>query len=96
MIDNVDFSSIPIQLIIGFGCNLLALLFWFVWPKNKAKPYSKRISWPGYILHYFHPLAWLLLGMAAFLQERQPVVATILAALGVIVYVIFVIILTKV
>lgn len=95
MIDNIDLSTIPIQLIIGFICNLLALLFWFVWPKAKAAPYRKRISWPGYILHYFHPLAWVLLSMAAFLQERQPITAAILAGVGGIVYIIFIVMLIK-
>lgn len=94
MIDNVDWTGIPIQLILGFLCNFLALLFWFVWPKSKAAAY-KRINWPKYILRNFHALAWFLLGAAAFLQARQPIVAGILVLLGGIVYVIFVVILMK-
>lgn len=95
MIEFDDLSAIPWQLIAGYFCFLLALLFWFFWPKGKAKPYSKRLSWPGYILHYFHPLAWMLFGMAAFLQVGQPIVAAILAVLGAITYGIFVFMLIK-
>jgi hypothetical protein len=90
-----DLSAIPWQLIVGFLCFLLALLFWYVWPKTKAKPYSKRLSWPGFVLHYFHPLAWLLFGMAAFYMERLPMLSAILALLGATAYAIFVVILVK-
>ena len=92
--ENVDISGIPWQLVAGFGCNLLALLFWFLWPKFKAERY-KRISWPGYVLHFFHPLAWVLFGMAAFMQVSQPGVAFLLVALGVAVYAVFIVMLVK-
>jgi len=88
MLENNALFGVPLPF-VGFGCFLLALLFWNVWPKTKAKPY-KRISWPGYILHYFHPLAWVLLGTAAFIQVRNPVLAAILAGLGVIAYIVFI------
>lgn len=90
-----DLSAIPWQLFVGFLCFLIALLFWFVWPQRKAKPYSKRISWPGYILHYFHPLAWMLFGMAIFFQTRYPILAAILGVLGGIVYLIFIVMFIK-
>jgi hypothetical protein len=93
--ENVYMNGIPWQLLAGFGCNLLAFLFLFVWPKAKAKPYSKRISWPGYVLHYFHPLAWELLGIAAFLQPSQPVTAVVVAVLGVVAFVVFIVMLVK-
>jgi hypothetical protein len=92
--ENVDLSGIPLQLIAGFVCFLLAALFVFLWPKNKAKPY-KRISWPGYILHYFHPFAWALLGMAALLSIREPGLGVGMAVLGGIVYAIFIVMLVK-
>ena len=79
---------------IGFGCFLLSALFLFVWPRGKAKPY-KRISWPGYILHFFHPLAWVLFAMAAFLAIRSPAGAVLLAVLGVAVYAVFLVVLMK-
>ena len=94
MFENIDWSGFPIQLLVGFGCNFLALLFWFVWPKGKASAY-KRINWPKYILRNFHSAAWFLFGMAAFLMERQPIVAGILASVGVALYGIFIVILTK-
>jgi len=79
---------------IGFACFLLSALFWFVWPRGKAAPY-KRISWPGYILHFFHPLAWVLFGMAVFIAERSPAGALLLGVLGVAVYAVFVVLLIK-
>lgn len=93
MLENNALFGIPLPF-IGFGCFLIASLFLFIWPRAKAEPYQ-RISWPGYILHFFHPLAWVLLGMAAFLAVRQPGLAALLAALGGIVYVIFVVMLVK-
>lgn len=93
MLENNALFGIPLP-IIGFGCFLVSALFLFVWPKSKAKPY-KRISWPGYILHFFHPLAWVLLGMAAFLAVREPTLATISAVLGGVVYLVFVVMLVK-
>ena len=94
MIDTIDLSSMT-QSFIGYGCMLVALLFWFVWPKAKAKPYIGKISWPGYILHYFHPLAWVLFSLAAFIQTRNIILSAILAGLGGIVYVIFLVLLVK-
>jgi hypothetical protein len=93
MLENHALFGVPLPL-IGFGCFLIALLFLYLWPKSKAKPY-KRLSWPGYILHYFHPLAWVLLGMAAFLEGRSPVFSAILAALGGLVYLVFLYVLVK-
>ena len=80
--------GIPV-LFIGFGCFILAAIFFYVWPKSRAKIY-KQISWPHYILHYFHPLAWVLLGTAAFMLARFPVLSIVLAVLGVIVYAVFI------
>jgi hypothetical protein len=93
MLQNNALFGIPLPL-VGFGCFILALLFWNVWPKSKAKPY-KRISWPGYILHFFHPLAWVLLGLAAFVQVRNPEISIALAGLGGFAYIIFIVMLAK-
>lgn len=95
MLENRLLFGIPLPF-IAFACFILALIFWFVWPKSKAEPYHDRISWPGYILHYFHPLAWVLLGMAAFAQIRSPELAALLAGLGGIAYIVFIIMLVKV
>jgi len=67
--------------IIGFVCFLLAGLFIFVWPKSKAKVLN-TLNFPKFVLHYFHPLAWVLIGMAAFMQARYPEMATVIAGLG--------------
>jgi hypothetical protein len=93
MIEHNALFGIPLPF-IGFGCFILALLFWNLWPKSKAKPY-KRISWPGYILHFFHPLAWVLFGMATIFYVRNPELAIILAGLGVAVYIVFIIMVIK-
>ena len=95
MLENNLLFGIPIQLIAGFGSYLLALLFWNLWPKSKAAPYNGKLSWPGYILHYFHPLAWVLLGTASFMQASNPVLGGTLAGLGGIVYFIFIIIMIR-
>jgi len=93
MLENHALFGIPMP-VIGFACFLISFLFLLVWPKGKAKPY-KVISWPRYILHFFHPLAWVLLGMAAFLEIRQPELAAVLAGLGGVVYLIFLFVLVK-
>ncbi len=94
MIDTIDFSSMT-PLILGYGCMLLALLFWFVWPKAKAQRYGKKISWPRYVLHYFHPLAWILFSLASFSATRQPILAGLLIVLGGIAYFVFIVIAIK-
>jgi tryptophan-rich sensory protein len=87
------FFGIPYP-IVGFICFILAGIFTYVWPKTKAKG-VKNLTLPTYILHYFHPLAWVLLGMAAFMQARFPDAAAIFGGLGVIVYVAFVVVLLR-
>ncbi len=58
----------PLYPLLGFGCFILALVFMYViWPRPKAgKP---RSFGKNLILHYFHPLAWVLVGMAAFISS---------------------------
>ncbi len=94
MIDSIDLSSF-IPMAVGFFCYLLSILFFMVWPKSKAKPYSKRLSWPGYILHYFHPFAWAFFGTGAMFQTSQPIFAGICIVLGVIAYIVFILMLLK-
>jgi hypothetical protein len=90
MLENHALFGIPLPF-IGFVCLIiLPIIFWNVWPQKKAQKYD-RISWPSYILHFFQPLAWVLIGTAAFVEIRSPVLSAILASLGVIVYIIFVI-----
>ena len=94
MIDTIDFGGIA-PLLMGYGFMLLALLFWFVWPKTKAQRYGNKISWPRYVLHYFHPLAWIFFSLASFFATRQPIFAGLLIVLGGIAYFIFIVIAIK-
>jgi hypothetical protein len=80
--------GIPI-IFIGLGCFVIAAIFFFVWPRSKAKPY-KQISWPHYILHYFHALAWILLGLAIVFLASAPIVAILLFVLGLAAYALFI------
>lgn len=82
--------GIPLP-ILGFLCFVLAAVFVYVWPK--PKPDSTRGMWMNMGLHYLHPLAWVLLGMAAFLQNRSPQSAMVTAALGGLAYLAFIILL---
>jgi hypothetical protein len=82
-----SFFGIPYP-IIGFICFVLAGIFVYIWPKSKAKAVA-HLTLPNYILHYFHPLAWVLLGMAAFMQARFPDLAAVLAGVGGIIYIVF-------
>jgi hypothetical protein len=77
--------------ILGFLCFVLAAVFVYVWPK--PKPDSTRGMWMNMGLHYLHPLAWVLLGMAAFLQNRSAQAAMVTAALGGLAYLAFILLL---
>ena len=84
--------GIPLP-IVGFLCFVLAAVFIYVWPKPGKD--STRGMWLNMGLHYLHPLAWVLLGMAAFMQNR-PDLATftiIIAALGGLAYLFFIVLL---
>ncbi len=69
--------------LLGFVCFLLAGLFVFVWPKSKAKVLDK-LNFPKFVLHYFHPLAWVLAGMAIFWYRPYPELGTITGGLAVL------------
>ncbi len=82
--------GIPLP-IVGFICFVLAAVFVYVWPKPEQD--SARGALLNMGLHYLHPLAWVLLGMAAFLQNRSTQTAIITAALGGVVYLLFIVLL---
>jgi hypothetical protein len=84
MLENDTLFGIPL-ILVGLGCFVLAAIFFFVWPRGAAKDY-KVISWPHYILHYFHALAWILLGMAAVSSVRSQMGAAALGVIGLAVY----------
>ena len=74
--------------IVGFACFLVAGLFIIVWPKSKAKILN-TLNFPKFVLHYFHPLAWVLLGMAAFFQKSFVGTAVVTAGIGILAFVMF-------
>ncbi|MDX9992071.1 MAG: hypothetical protein RBS68_08480 [Anaerolineales bacterium] len=72
--------------IFGFVCFIIAAVFIFVRPT----PGPEMGFLNGYILHWFHPLAWALFGIAAFYQKSSSLLALALLGFGVIVYAFFI------
>jgi hypothetical protein len=85
--------GIPYPL-IGFVCFLLAGAFYFIWPKSRAKELN-TLNFPKFVLHYFHPMGWVLIGMAAFMQARFANLAAILAGVGVLAFFMFLYVLIR-
>jgi len=79
------FLGIPLP-IIGFVCFIIAAIFIFVRPKTR--PESSFLG--GYILHWFHSLAWVLFGTAAFYQRASNLLAIALLIVGLVVYAVFI------
>jgi hypothetical protein len=82
--------GIPLP-ILGFLCFVLAAVFVYVWPKPAQNSTRGMLMNMG--LHYLHPLAWVLLGMAAFLQNRSVQSAIVTAAIAGVVYLLFIVLL---
>lgn len=82
--------GIPLP-ILGFLCFILAAVFVYVWPKPAQD--STRSMPMNMGLHYLHPLAWVLLGMAAFLQNRSAQAAMVTAVIGGVAYLFFIVLL---
>ena len=80
--------GIPLP-IIGFICFIISAVFIFVRPQPKAEA-PARGFWTNYILHWFHPLAWVLLAMAAIYQIASPVLSWVLLIIGLLIYVVFI------
>ncbi len=74
--------------IYGFFCFILGAVFIYVWPKSRAQE-IKSLTFPNFVLHYFHPLAWVLVGMAAFMQAKFANLAAVLAGVGILAFVMF-------
>ena len=77
--------GIPL-LFIGFICFIIAAVFIFVRPQ--PKPDSGFLN--SYILRWFHPLAWVLLGTAAIYQKASEQLALVLLIIGIGVYAAFI------
>ena len=91
--ENYSLFGIPYP-IIGFFCFILAAIFIFIWPKSKARD-LKTLNFPKFVLHYFHPLAWVLIGMAAFFQKSYPELAVVVAGIGALVFGMFIFIFVR-
>ncbi len=85
--------GIPYPL-IGFFCFILASIFIFVWPKSKIKN-LKDLSLENFILHYFHPLAWVIVGLGAFFQKNSPETSIIFLGSGFLIFLMFLFIYIK-
>jgi len=91
--ESYSLLGIPYPL-IGFFCFILSAIFIFVWPKSKAKEF-KTLNFPKYVLHYFHPLAWVLIGMAAFFQRSSIELMILFVGLGALVFGMFIFMLVR-
>jgi hypothetical protein len=80
--------------LFGFFCFVMAAVFIFVWPKWRAKE-IKTLTFAKYVLHYFHPIAWLLVGMGAFMYVKYAALAIVLVGLGILAFVMFIYILLR-
>ena len=87
----------------GLICLGLAVLWYFVWPKDrtpeplkKLPEYKRRPAWMHSVLRWFHTLAWTMLAaMWWFLEAGQVPLATASALIAGIMYVTFVVALIK-
>jgi hypothetical protein len=88
---------------LGLICMCLALLWYFVWPKdNTPKPlkqvpgYRPRPVWMHDVLRWFHMIVWMLLAATCFFTDAdQSTLASVSALLAGVFYVIFVVTLIK-
>jgi hypothetical protein len=74
--------------LIGFACFILAGIFIYVWPKSRAME-IKTLNFPNFVLHYFHPLAWVLVGMGVFMYAKYASTAVIFIGLGILAFAVF-------
>ena len=74
--------------LVGLACFILAGIFYFVWPKSRASE-IKSLNFPNFVLHRFHSLAWVLVGMGIFMYAKYASTAIILIGLGVLAFVMF-------
>jgi hypothetical protein len=74
--------------LIGFVCFILAGIFYYVWPKSRARE-IKTLNFPNFVLHYFHSLAWVLVGMGVFMYAKYASMAIVLIGLGALAFAMF-------
>jgi lysylphosphatidylglycerol synthetase-like protein (DUF2156 family) len=88
---------------LGLVCLGLAVLWYFVWPKDRTPEplkqlpeYKTRPAWMQSVLRWFHALAWVMLAaMFWFLDAAQTPLAGACALMAGIMYVTFVLTLIK-
>ena len=88
---------------LGLVCLGLAVLWYFVWPKDrtpasfkKLPGYKPRPVWMQSVLRWFHALVWAMLAATClFWDAGQVPLATTSALLAGIMYVTFVVVLIK-
>jgi Flp pilus assembly protein TadB len=99
---DVTFPGIPF-FTLGLVCLGLAVLWYYVWPKDrtpeplkKLPEYKPRPAWMHSVLRWFHALAWVLLAATCwFLDAGQDPLAAASALMAGIMYVTFVVTLIK-
>jgi hypothetical protein len=81
-------------LVWASGCALLALLYCFVWPRQKAEGLTFGLRY--FVLRWFHALVWAILGVSLALHAlpdgaagNARAVAKLLAALALPTYAAF-------
>jgi hypothetical protein len=88
---------------LGLVCLGLAMLWYFVWPKDRTPEpikqlpeYKPRPAWLQSVLRWFHALAWVMLAaMFWFLDAGQQALAEASALIAGIMYVTFVVAIVK-
>ena len=87
----------------GLVCLGLAVLWYFVWPKDRTPEplknlpeYKPRPAWMHSVLRWFHALAWVMLAATCwFLDAVQVPLAAATALMAGIMYVTFVVALVR-
>jgi hypothetical protein len=74
--------------LIGLGCFILAGIFFFVWPSSRALE-TQTLNFHNFTLHYFHPLAWVLIGCGIIMYLKYAALAIVLAVLGILAFATF-------
>lgn len=87
---------------LGLICLGLAVVWYFVWPKDKTPAaikqqptYRPRSAWLHMVLRWFHLLVWMCLAAACFAAAGQSSLASTAALLAGILYLVFVTALMK-
>jgi hypothetical protein len=75
-----SFLGLPLQ-IWGFMCYVVSAVWIFVWPRPKPEKPARSFGL-NFVLHWFHPLAWVLLGTAGLFSAESGSTAAVFLALA--------------